>query len=115
MFCCTYLATWKFVIWNSKFCQILPHNYENFATKIEKFATFGHNNRQILQIKCTNQRTFFVPGDPKYFIDQKCTQKATQVYIYKKGKWLENINLIPKQEYQNLQREASKFTYTKYS
>ena len=32
-------------------------------------------------------------------------------------KMIKNINLIliPKQEYQNLKREASKFHYTKYS
>ena len=52
--------------------QILP----NFATKIEKFATFCQKNYQILQIKLNNRITFFVPGDPEYNTDPKMHTKS---------------------------------------
>ena len=88
--------------------QILPQNYENFATKIEKFATFYHKNWQILQIKCTNWRTFYRFRRPGILHWSEMHTKSHSG-AYQKEKMIKNINLILKKEYQNLQREAWKF------
>ena len=83
--------------------NILPQKYKNlphFAIKIDQFC----------KLSVLIGKIFIVPIGPEYYIDQK----VTQVHIRKKKK-IKNINLIPKQEYQNLHRETPKFNYTKYS
>ena len=45
-------------------------------------------------------------GGPEYYIDLKKHTKSHSG-AYQKKKMIKNINLISKQEYQNLQREAS--------
>ena len=65
--------------------QILPQLSPNFATKIEKFATFCQKNYQILQIKLNSRKSFFLfPETRNITLTQRCTQKVTQVHIRKK-------------------------------
>ena len=89
--------------------QILPQKSPNFATKIEKFATFCQQNYQILQIKLNNRITFFLfPETQNITFTQRCAQNVTQVHIRKKIK-----TRVPK--FAKTEREASKFNNTRYS
>ena len=73
---------------------MLPLKSTNFANKVyllENFLSF--------------------PGARNITLIKKSLTRISE------RKMIKNINLIliPKQDYQNLQREASKFHYTKYS
>ena len=89
----------------------LPFEILNFATKIGKFCHKKLPNLPHFAIKIAKFcklsflfRVYFGPGGPEYLIDLKMHTKM-----------IKNINLISKQEHQSLQREASKFNYTRYS
>ena len=84
--------------------QILPQTSPNFATEIEKFATFCQKNYKILQIELNNRITFFfVPGDPEYNIDPKMHTKSHSGAYQKEDQNLKRM----KERHQN-------FNYTRY-
>ena len=96
---------------------MLPQISPNFATRIEKFATFGPKNYQILQIKLNNRITFFwFPETRNITLTQRCSQKVTQVHIRKKEDLKHQSYIktkVPKLA--KTEKEASKFNYARYS
>ena len=102
-------------------CHLKSPILPNFATKIwkfchktGKFATFGRKNCQILRIKFTNRITFFRPRRSGILHWSKDAHKKSLRCISER-KMIKKINLISKQEYENLQRETSKFNDTRFS
>ena len=76
----------------------------HFVVKIAKFCILSLLIGEL----------FFVSGDPDYYIDLMMHTKSPSDE-YHVEKLFKKINLVSKQVYQNLKREASKFNDTRYS